>query len=601
MLSTRLHLWLLLLLLDTWVILTSLASTQIDVLGTDKAENGYNAKAEEAEELVVDRRPPPTDEQRRAFIAQELPSLPIDFYEERWHGELRFNESCAPYPEILQLQFHNNYWQMHRSHNLTFYLYGAYYDNRPRVQSWEGVVLVRILAMVNAFNFKSVDYPPSYCQLWFTEQSAPVIVPVREYRDNWYANWGQGPEYYNPIFVECAMPQEVRDLVPHTVSLVSSECARATNNLRVIYDPPPEGNRTQRGFAVCSTALYNPYRENSVRLVEWLELLRILGADHVMLPTFGLHPNATKVLRYYEREGFVSAPGISLVRGEPALPHFTYAAIKMSLTNHRTNEIIPLNDCLYRNMYKHEYIVVLDIDEVIMPLGEHHSWADLVRYAKAHIRYDDCEGLTSLCFRNVYFPAYPKRKPYSDEVPTYMYMMQHVARVAEHLEPFMATKCFHDANSVTGLHNHYSMHWTGGCGMQTVNETAGQMQHYREPDIPETLDNPVIDAAIWRYREPLVRRTKAVLRKLGLLQRVRAIPEKDVIAKQEDAGEGVVERETNEKDEVGDKKLKPRAAKKIYTAKEEVAQEVAMEEEATEEKVPKGDTIGKNLNEKTEF
>ncbi|XP_054728826.1 uncharacterized protein LOC129237884 [Anastrepha obliqua] len=465
--------------------------------------------------------PTPSDKEQREFIAQELPSLPWEFYERDWHNERRLNESCAPYPHILQLHFHNNYWQVHRSDNLTLYLYGAYYDNRTYVQSWEGEVLVRILTMVNTIDVQFADYPPSYCQLWYEEQNMPIIVPVREYRVTWYSDWGNGPDYYYPTFVECAMPQEVRHLVPQTVSLVPSECARATNNLRVIYEPPAV-NHTQRGFAVCSTGLYNPDRDNSVRLVEWLELLRLLGAEHVMLPNFGIHPNATSVLRHYESEGFVSAPGISLVRGEPALPHFTYAAIKMCLNNHRLNEIIPLNDCLYRNMYKYEYIVVLDVDEVIMPVGEQRSWADLVQYAKEHIRYDDCEGLTSLCFRNIYFPAYPERKPFSAEVPYYMYMMQHVARVAEHLEPMMATKCFHNATTVTGLHNHFALHWTGGCGMQTVNETAGQMQHYREPDVPETLENPVIDDVIWRYKEPLVKRTQKVLRQLGLLRQVKA-------------------------------------------------------------------------------
>lgn len=83
----------------------------------------------------------------------------------------------------------------------------------------------------------------------------------------------------------------------------------------------------------------------------------------------GIHPNARKVLRQYEAEGFVSAPGISLTRGEPALPHATYELMKACFGNHRVNALIPLNDCSYRNMYKYDYIVIVDVDEVIMPVG----------------------------------------------------------------------------------------------------------------------------------------------------------------------------------------------------------------------------------------
>lgn len=446
--------------------------------------------------------------------------MPLDFMKRHRNDNLRLNDSCAPYAELLQLQFHNTYWQVHRSEPLTFYLFGAYYDNRTAVMNSAGVALVRILATTNVIEIDHKDYPPSFCQLWYEEHSVPFIVPVREYREIWYKAWADSPELYFPKFVECALPAEVQHLVPKTVSLVASECARATNNLRVIYEPPV--NQAQHGFAVCSTGLFNPYRDNSVRLVEWLELLRLLGAEHVTLPTFGIHPNATRVLRHYEAEGFVSAPGISLIRGEPALPHFTYEAIKAWYSNHCVNELIPLNDCFYRNMYKYDYVVIVDVDEVIMPMGAHRNWAEVAQTAETDVRADNCaDGATSLCFRNVYFPAYPERKPHSDAPPHYMYMLQHVARVAEHLEPGLATKCFHSARYVTGVHNHYVMHWVAGCGMRTVNETIGQLQHYREPDIPETLENPVIDDVIWRYKQPLVEKTQAVLRQLGLLRWVQ--------------------------------------------------------------------------------
>merc|ERR1711910_123119 len=47
------------------------------------------------------------------------------------------------------------------------------------------------------------------------------------------------------------------------------------------------------------------------------------------------------------------------------------------LNNKRQNELIPYNDCLYKNMYRYEYIALLDIDEVIVPI-KHKNWEDMM-------------------------------------------------------------------------------------------------------------------------------------------------------------------------------------------------------------------------------
>jgi hypothetical protein len=56
---------------------------------------------------------------------------------------------------------------------------------------------------------------------------------------------------------------------------------------------------------VCGPALFYYQEDFSVRLVEWLELLRALGTSLVFLYVTRVHPNIEKVLRYYEQEGFV--------------------------------------------------------------------------------------------------------------------------------------------------------------------------------------------------------------------------------------------------------------------------------------------------------
>ncbi len=44
----------------------------------------------------------------------------------------RDNYSCAKLPSVDQIHINNMQWQELLTSNGTFYLYGAYYDNRPR-------------------------------------------------------------------------------------------------------------------------------------------------------------------------------------------------------------------------------------------------------------------------------------------------------------------------------------------------------------------------------------------------------------------------------------------------------------------------------------
>ena len=51
----------------------------------------------------------------------------------------------------------------------------------------------------------------------------------------------------------------------------------------------------RRRIAVCSKGL-SLRSDSSLRLVEWVEVLRSLGADTILLYTYHIHTNVAKVL-----------------------------------------------------------------------------------------------------------------------------------------------------------------------------------------------------------------------------------------------------------------------------------------------------------------
>ncbi|EDX00865.1 uncharacterized protein LOC6523884 [Drosophila yakuba] len=490
------------------------------------------------DELLVDRRGMPSLEQRLQWIREEMPSFPLEELLARENRKLPAAK-CGPAPDLMNIDFHNTYWQRAINGNLTYYLFAAYYDDREAVPE---APLVRLLAMVNQHQNNSFEYPEIFCQFWFEGRAKPVIVPVSEHKVMW--PFYHAPRRYYPTFLSCPLPEGKHQwLVPQMVSLVARKCDMARNLLRVVYevDEPAVAEEsvvnasssssatssTDPKFVVCVKAMDFPYEDKSWRLIEWLELMRLLGAQKVVLYDAQMHPNMTRVVKDYlvTSPGFVELRPMSLGRGEPHVGrHFHHYAMKADGFNRILNEMIPYNDCFYRNMYKFDYVGVFDIDEVIMPLGNVTTWPELVKLARTVPDYEsrtaaDCTEWVSFCFRNVYYPRYPERPKVYRNLSSSFYMLQHVERVRQHCDRGAAAKCLHDTRFAVGLHNHFTFFHTeeSACAAKSVPIEFAQMQHYREPDTKALLIDPIVDASIWRFQPQLQARVEDRYRRLGFL------------------------------------------------------------------------------------
>ena len=98
---------------------------------------------------------------------------------------------------------------------------------------------------------------------------------------------------------------------------------------------------------------------DTVRLVEWLELQRLLGVTLVGVYVLSdLSASARRLLAYYSSvDGLVDLRRTDYIArvpgGEPSSPDQFWL--------HLTPVI---NDCIYRNMFRFQRIAVIDFDEV---------------------------------------------------------------------------------------------------------------------------------------------------------------------------------------------------------------------------------------------
>jgi len=469
---------------------------------------------------AIDRSPKLSEDDLVKKLQPQMPNLPLVYWQEKKKKKVPKNYTgCTKFPDIFDLHFNNKYWQVTETSNGTFYLYGAYLDVRPTNRLGP---TVRVLGMINRLE-PSVK---TFCQLWFSDSLEPVISKVLEYKYIWYKKWGNYKQgLFQPYLLACQLPKTHWGKTPASVSIVEDKCDKASNNLRVTYNKPAEGEEKKK-FAVCVKGLDFPEDDLSIRLTEWIEVLGALGADKIFLYNLEVHPNITKVLDYYSKAGLVDVTPISLPGYQPNLPVLQHMYLKSKLNNKRQNELIPYNDCLYRNLYRYDYIALLDIDEVITPI-KHSNWADMMEEVVQTSLKVKNETRASWNFRNVYFMDEmldAHEHNHFKDIPDYLHMMQHVYRSANYTKPGQYVKCFHNPQKALILHNHFPLGCLGGvCTSYPVDTGLGHLQHYRQ-DCVNTLkkscandfkSNSVKDTTIWKVKDAVIQRTNEALQKMG--------------------------------------------------------------------------------------
>lgn len=241
------------------------------------------------------------------------------------------------------------YWQVLKTTKTFFLFYRAYYDDRVKSLSF-----VRILLLADSQNITE----RIYCQLWFDEQDDPVISKVIQV--NAFQPIENG---YSSHLMSCKNPVSK---IPKFVSIVKNECDKANNILKINYKPK---EKLKKDFIVCSNFI-NSKNDTSNFTIEWLETLKMVGAEKVVIYVISGHPETIKTLKFYELEKFLDFVTIEF----PQI--FNGQFIQNQLMQ---NYLILLHDCYYRNYNEFNFIVPLNFDEFIVPVNKKdQNWKEML-------------------------------------------------------------------------------------------------------------------------------------------------------------------------------------------------------------------------------
>ncbi|XP_034530397.1 uncharacterized protein LOC117805902 [Notolabrus celidotus] len=125
-----------------------------------------------------------------------------------------------------------------------------------------------------------------------------------------------------------------------------------------------EEKKMQFNFTVCISSLFGDYN-NVLQFAQTLEMYRLLGVDRVVIYNTSCGPELDRLLRSYSRTGFVEIVPwpIDMILN----PSRGWLFSRSGGDLHYFGQLTTLNECVYRSMDRSRYVMLNDIDEIIMP------------------------------------------------------------------------------------------------------------------------------------------------------------------------------------------------------------------------------------------
>ncbi|CAN9502439.1 unnamed protein product [Ophioblennius macclurei] len=117
-------------------------------------------------------------------------------------------------------------------------------------------------------------------------------------------------------------------------------------------------------FTVCISSLFGDY-DNALQFVQTLEMYRLLGVDRVVIYKTSCSQNFDRLLQIYSQEGFLEVVPWQI--DKYLNPSKGWLFSKSGGDIHYFGQMTTLNECIYRNMERSRYVLLHDMDEIVMP------------------------------------------------------------------------------------------------------------------------------------------------------------------------------------------------------------------------------------------
>ena len=325
-------------------------------------------------------------------------------------------------------------------------------------------------------------------------------------------------------FVTCRIPTACNNPTHVTLSInPDSREARQQSFLPIRNQGTGEMTAIMPQFdlTVCISTLYGDYN-NVLQFTQALEMYRLLGVDRVMVYNTSVGPDLDRLLHSYSQEGFVE------MVPWPIDKHLTpsrgcYPEHGGDL--HYYGQMATLNDCVYRNIERSRYVLLHDIDEIIVPY-RHDSLKALMSHLQ---KQEPMAGVFK--FQMDLFPTdhvTPLQPPQWEGVPG-INILEHIHRINRAVSN---TKMIVQPRMVEEISVHWPVKYLGSTF--DVPSDMARVFHIRSCQSLTCKGQPYSrDTRLWHFHEKLIASVDKALGRIGMLKTksmIKNVPQKSYIS-----------------------------------------------------------------------
>lgn len=268
----------------------------------------------------------------------------------------------------------------------------------------------------------------------------------------------------------------------------------------------------QLNFTVCISNLFGDYN-NVLQYTQTLEMYRLLGVGRVVVYNTSNGPDLERLLLSYIQEGFVDI--IPWPIDHYITPSYSWTP-QMGGEMHYFGQLATLNDCVYRYMYRSRYVLLNDIDEIIVPY-QHTSLSSAVSMLQGQNPKAGVFLVENHIFPKIHFePSGKFHLPRWEGVPG-VNIMEHIYREEPDRTIYHPYKMIVRPRAVEQTSVHSVLRRFAE-EMKVPPEVL-RIVHVRVPLRSElTLQELHEDTRLWDYEKELVPNVDKALRRAGFLK-----------------------------------------------------------------------------------